>query len=835
MKLRFFRRNAMKLIKLRAKKSGKQEKPLSERRGPKHWATMGAMGALLALTPFNGGMAKSAHELGARPARISCYLQAQDQSPVRVFDIQPGTLDTALKAFQNVSGLQVQVPNEAIRYLSSPGVVGVYKAEEALKLLLTGTNVAYRFTAVNTATLELQAVTDLVEITGDSNALILSSPKFSEPLRDTPQSISVVSQQVIQDQGVTTLRDALRNVAGISIAAGEGGFQGDSLTVRGFTARSDLFIDNMRDFGSYYRDPFNLEKLEVLKGPSSIAVGRGSTGGAVNQETKFPRTRSFIAGTLDFGTDQTKRATLDINEPVPQLGKSAAFRLNLMGNYSNVAGRDIAENRRFGIAPSLALGLGSPTRFTISYLHQSANDIPDYGIPYLFDRPAPVPRDTYYGFKNANFLRTTVNIGTVKIEHDFNDSFTIRNQLRFTKYNREAQISEAQIIAPVTPTTPLNAIRVNRNQITVESDETFLQNQFDVVAKFQTGFVKYTMVAGIEGSRETSNPIRSTFNGVPTTTLLNPDTNQSFAGVSTPTSRIRAKGVTFGVYGIGTVKLGEKVEVVGGVRHDRFDVDFAQFIPRLTKFNRLDELTSYHGALVFKPIPAGSIYFSYATSFNPSAESLALTAGNANLSPEENRTYEIGSKLDILAGKMSLRGAIFETEKSNARETDPTDPLRVVLSGKQRVRGFEVEATGRPTKRMQLLASYSYIDSKLKESKFFPKAIGSQLANVPKNTFTYTSVYEMPWRLSVGASGQFIDSRTASSTVPRDPTTQRIKQAPSYFVLNLLAKRSINERIDIQVNVYNVTNKYYIDQIHPAHLVPGAGRSAKLSINFKLR
>ena len=272
----------------------------------------------------------------------------------------------------------------------------------------------------------------------------------------------------MQQQGVTTLRDALRNVAGISLAAGEGGAQGDNLTIRGFTARNDLFIDGMRDFGSYYRDPFNTQEVEVLQGPSSVTFGRGSTGGVVNQATKTPGLTRFISGDVDFGTDLTRRVTLDIDQPLPSLGKGAAFRLNLMGNEGNVAGRDVAENRRFGIAPSLALGLGTPTRWTFSYFHQNADDNPDYGIPWLFNGPAPVARNNYYGFKNGNYLRTYDDIGTAKVEHDVNSHITLRNQVRYANYVRDVLITEAQIPAGVTLATPLSSITITRHEIGVE-------------------------------------------------------------------------------------------------------------------------------------------------------------------------------------------------------------------------------------------------------------------------------------------------------------------------------------------------------------------------------
>ncbi|MBL8196065.1 MAG: TonB-dependent siderophore receptor [Blastocatellia bacterium] len=752
------------------------------------------------------------------------------------FNIPASTVGTALADFEKTTGQQILISNNAIKDIASPGVTGSFSPEEALKQILKGTNVTYKTLGTGVISIELTATSDVIEVT--DNVQILTSPKFTEPLRDTPQTINIVSKQTLQDQGVTTLRDALRNVAGVSLAAGEGGNQGDNLTIRGFGARNDLFIDGMRDFGNYFRDSFNVEQVEVLKGPSSVTVGRGSTGGAVNQSYKTPQLRSFVDGTVEFGSDETKRVTLDINEPVAKLGKNTAFRLNLMGHYSQVAERDIAENRRYGFAPSLAFGIGTKRQINLNYFHQSANDIPDYGILYLFDRPAPVDRSNYYGFRNANFLRTNVDIGSIKYEEQFNDNFGIRNQLRYTKYTREGLITAPRNTGTVTLTTPLDQIRVNRNQVSIDAEESFLQNQFDVTTKFQTGFIKYTIVAGLEGSRETSKVLRLTFTGVPTASLLNPNTNEPFSGISTATSNTRTTSTTFATYFLGTVKLAERVELVGGVRFDRFDVNFEQFLgtpPNRGKFNRLDEVATYRGALVIKPMEIGSLYFSYSTSFNPSAEAFALNANTTNIKPEENRTFEVGTKWDLLAKRFSVRAAAFRVEKTNARETDPRNPLLTVLAGAQRIDGFEFETNGRITDKLQINTSYAFLDSEVSASRFFPDTVGNQLANVPKHTASINTTYDLPFRLNTGVSIRFVDSRNASSTAPTDPITGRIRKVDSYTVADMFVKRRINEHAEIQVNVYNLSNKFYIDQPHPAHLVPGAGRSVKVGLNFKLR
>lgn len=657
--------------------------------------------------------------------------------------------------------------------------------------------------------------------------------KLTGPLRDTGQSITVIPQQYLEDRGVTNINDALRSVPGVSLAAGEAGAQGNSLTLRGFTARNDIFLDGMRDFGSYYRDPFDFDEIEVLKGPSSILFGRGSTGGVINQESKLPTLTPLIAGSGALGTDNTKRATVDVNEPVPDLGEGAALRLNAMVHDSQVADRDVGEYRRYGVAPSFALGLGTPTRLTVSYFHESEDDTPDYGIPFLLGHPAPVDRSNYYGFENGNFLKTDVDIGTVKLEHDFNDAITVRDQFRYAQYDRDLRITEAQIPATVTAATPLSAIMVTRNQIALKSEESFLDNQTDATFRFRTGPIGHAIVAGIEASRETSDPTRFTYSGVPTTPLLDPNPGQAFAGTPTVTSRVTTASDSIAFYALDTLKFGEQWELTGGIRWDRFDTHFSQAVAPTASFSRIDEMPSYRASLVYKPLPNGSTYFSYGTSFNPSAETLSLSAANANLPPEENETYEVGTKWDLLDDKLSLRSAIYRTDKTNARETDPNNPLLNVLGGEQQVDGIEIEGAGRLTDRWQIFSGYSYMHGEVVSTEGAATAAraGSPLNNVPKHTFNLWTTYELPWKVQLGGGVNYVATRVARNTVTA--TSPFVETVPDYWTIDLSAKYHLTENVDLQVNIYNLTDKNYIDQVHPAHIVPGAGRWALFSTNFK--
>lgn len=658
----------------------------------------------------------------------------------------------------------------------------------------------------------------------------LSINKYTRPLLDTPQSITVVPRQLLDDQHITTMRDAIRNVAGISLAAGEGGAQGDNLTLRGFAARSDIFLDGMRDFGSYYRDAFNWERVEVLKGPSSISFGRGSTGGVVNQVSKSPESKAHKTADISVGNTQKARITADINEPLPQLGKGSALRLNVSHETSHVTDRNKVNINHLGIAPSLALGLESPTRLTFHYLFEQADDLPDYGIPYLFNKPADVDRNNFYGFK-SDFLKTRANIATFKGEHDLSDAMTLRDQFRYGHYTRKMRASEAKISGSPTLSTDPSTISVTRSAINTDSTETFLQNQLDLTSKFKTGELEHTLITGTEIGYETSSPTRYTITGVPGTNLLHPDEDQTFSGTNTAKTVTTVKSDSLAVYAINTVKINDQWEMTGGARWDRFHTDYKQEAAKPLDFEQTDSFTSLRGALVYKPIEEGSIYVGYGTSFNPSAESLSLSASTENLDPEDNRTYEIGTKWELFKKKLLVRSAIFRTEKRNARETDPTNSSITVLSGNQRVEGLEIEAAGHLTDKWQVTTGYAYMKSKVVSSKYFPDAVGSPLANVPENSFNIWTTYDLPGNFQIGGGGNFVDKRRASSTVPNDPTTGLPKEVPSYWVFNAMLAYHMNQATNIQLNIYNLTDVTYYD--NTSRVTPGEGRSAVLSMTVK--
>lgn len=670
-----------------------------------------------------------------------------------------------------------------------------------------------------TPTFELDPLT--VEGQGGYKVDRATSPKLTEPLRETPQTITVVPQKVIEERGATSLREVLQGVPGITLAAGEGGGnQGDNLRVRGFAAGNDLYIDGLRDLAQYTRDPFNLESIEVVKGPASVYAGRGSTGGVVNQVSKYPRLETFLGGSVGAGTNGTLRTTADVNRPLAGL-PGGAFRLNVLGQKTEVAGRDLVGDDRWGIAPSVTIGLGTPTRVTASYLHLYFDGTPDYGHPFVGGRPAPVSRSTFYGFADLTFERTEIDVGTLRLEHDFSDQITISNQFRYADSTRDAVVNP-----PREPNLADDVVTIN-TPARDSGNKTFL-NQMNAIVATETAGVRHKIVAGFEVGREELDFAAFAFAGAPfTDSLLRPNPFRPFPGTreAAPTSDRETAADVLAFYGFDTIEIGPWVEVVGGVRWDRFDAEFDDSVT-VESFDRTDEKLTYRAALVGKPLPNGNVYFAYGTSFNPSAEALSLSEATASVKPETSRTYEVGTKWDVLEERLALSAALFRIEKTNARTASLVldDPIQV-LDGEQRVDGFEIGAAGSITQEWAVFAGYAFLDSEIERSNV-PDETGKEIINAPDNAFSLWTTYRLPYRTEVGFGSQYVGSRFANNT--------NTNKVDDYWLFDAMLGYRAFENVSFRINIFNLSDKFYYDRTHPQHTIPGPGRSALFttSVNF---
>ncbi|HEY8562767.1 MAG TPA: TonB-dependent siderophore receptor [Pyrinomonadaceae bacterium] len=822
-------------FKVRKKQKGKTAK-----RKPRFWLlSVTAVGFLVAYTVGESRALNVAHVKDNRAA-AAAKSDEKEENPTLSFNIPAGPLAEALAAFEKITGLRVILTNDTYGGLPSKGVSGDFTSERALIQILDGTGLTYSFTAQKTVTLRLLGPNETVQIVSEANSV--TSPKYTQPLREIPQSITIINKQAIDEQGATTLRDVLQNVPGLTITAGEGGAPaGDNLTLRGFSARNDIFIDGVRDLSPQSRDPFNIEQVEVAKGPTSAVSGRGSTGGTINLISKVPTLSPFYNFDVVFGTDKTKRVTGDINVPLSKVGwgDRTSFRLNLMAHDSNFAGREVVENNRWGVAPTFSFGLGSKSFVTVGYFHLQQNNLSDYGIPWVpatnnvltafRDRPAPVPRETFYGFLDRDREKLRSDLATVQFTHTFDDNFSLRNQLRYSNSSRDS-------IATPPRFANNNSTLINREMRSWIADDEVWDNQTDFTAKFNTGLVKHSVVTGAAFTREGNiRKLRTAPNSQ--TALLNPNPNDVYTGIITSypdhIGDITADSQAF--YFFDTLNFGDKFDLTGGFRWDRFDAEGVAaaanqntLVATLTPIARVDKLFSFRVGAVYKPVSNGSIYASVASSLNPSLEGLSIAPASASLDPEKTYNYELGTKWDLFRNRILLSGAIFRVDKTNAR-TPEIDGTLTVLDGRQRVNGIELGVTGIIRRGWSVLAGYTLLDSRIVKSNANPvngvsQELGKRLVNTPRNSLSLWSTYQTPWRLTLGGGTRFIGKRYGN--------TINTRFVESYWLVDAMASYRVNKNIDLRINAYNLTNEYYFDRIGGGHLVPGAGRSALFGIGL---
>lgn len=691
-----------------------------------------------------------------------------------------------------------------------------------------------------------ETVSDLKEMVVEAEANVynverLQSPKFTEPLRNVPQTITVIPKAVIQDRGAFNLRDVLRNTPGISMQAGEGntgGSAGDLLSIRGFSASTDFFIDGVRDYGFYNRDPFNLEAVEVTKGPNSSNAGRGVAGGAVNLVSKMAHLGDDNLSSLSYGTDNLYRGTVDVNQ---QLGESSALRLNGLYHSADTPGRDEVNQERWGIAGSLAFGLGTDTRLYLNYQHLTENNLPDYGLPFVANGAAgvgnpgstpPVNFDNYYGVRGVDYEDVQQDAFSAIIEHDFSDKVRLRNITRYSRVYRDSISSAPRFVGATT--------NILRNlQAYRQTNEAFV-NQTNLNVDFKTGLVEHALVTGLELSWERQLNFQNTSANYSQTGLFDP--GQTIGGTNAPLQELNdaeAHMDTIAFYLFDTLKLGKHFEINLGARYDHIEAD-ARAPGGNPAANNRDDLFSWKAGLVYKPVEYGSVYFGYGNSQKValdavSALGLGLTPGGAagigNLDPEETQAFELGTKWDLFDKRLSLSAALFRTEKINALVRDPATGNVVGTGGKQTVDGLEVGLAGSITENWQVFAGYSWMSGRVTENG--GRATGV-LSNIPESSGNlWTTYYLLDKKLQLGLGVQYMDDIRLGRTnsVVNNTTTF----APAYLIFDAMVSYQFTPKFGLRLNIYNLGDDRYVDRTGGTvnQFVPGPGRSVALTATVK--
>ncbi len=721
----------------------------------------------------------------------------------------------------------------------------------------------------------------------------VSSPKFTEPLRDTPQTVVVIPQEVYTQQGAQNLSDVLRNTPGITFLAGEGGnvASGDSFTMRGFDTSGSIFVDGVRDSGAYSRDTYNLEQVEIAKGPSGADNGRGGASGYINLVTKTPRAESFTAATAvygiseDGGEDQ-RRATIDLNQPIknsPVAG--SAVRLNVLWQDSGTPGRDTIDNTSFGVAPSLALGLGTPTRFTLAGAYIRQDNLPDSGLPVIAIPggavlPAGVPpvaasvdQSNVYGLRNEDFEHVTQRSLGARLEHDFSTSLRLVNQTRFATTRREALQTYFQNsnTAPATfapATTPVNPATgavppayvaydpstsaVTPRRLRTDTENQIISNQTNVSIDTKTGAVGHTISAGLEVSREEQESPTWSPVGGPSTDLFAPNTVRSSTAAQQPYRAANApfataQADTLALYVFDTLRITPRWLLNASIRWENYAIDYESLapataslpVPLLEKLKAEGDLWSWKTGLVFKPVRAGSLYVAYGNSFTPPGSGFTLSStasnqNNPNLDPQEARNLELGAKWEFLQGKVSTSLALYRSENLNVVSTDATTGL-VTQDISNIVEGLEFGVSGRITNRWLIFGGLGWMESEFKASGTTSSANdGAGLRYTPRLSGNLWTTYALVRKITIGGGVQYSDSVTRATANAITSTGPSLSGAPSFWLINAMAAYEVSPNLTFRLNITNLADEFtYRVNNNGGRYYPGSPRSYSLTASLK--
>lgn len=671
----------------------------------------------------------------------------------------------------------------------------------------------------------------------------VSSDKFTAPLLDTPRSVTVIPAELIKETQAATLSDALRTVPGISFKGGDafGAPGGDHPTMRGFDSTSSMFIDGMRSAGAQSRETFDVEQVEVVKGPSSVYTGRGSVGGSINVVSKTAKAEDFLNAGLGYGSDGYVRGTLDVNR---QLDNSTAARLNMMWHQANMPGRNAVYYSRWGIAPSVTFGLGTPTQLILSYYHMQSDDMPDYAVPYARSggEPLAVPRSRFFGLTSRDFIKNTSDIGQAEVRHDLGAGFKLRNVTQFAKTKLDYIATNPQWSGNSGDTLLLEA---KSGIFGMKS----LTNQTELSGKTVLGGLQHSLTAGLELSREESRRdnyyvLDSAGNNLrpgasclvayncTSTSAWNPynpwtgsytQTEPAYPLLSTNTN-------TASAYVFDTVTLSPEWLLNGGVRFDSYRTTATSPASGAIKASSLKNDThfgNYQVGLVYKPAANGSLYASWGTSSNPvgvdgGQGGDAIAAATADLSPERSRNLEVGTKWDVLERRLSLTAAVFDGEKSNARVSDGLG--HTINAGRQSVKGLELGVTGNLTKDWSLFAGYTHLNSEVKDGGPTKANLGKQFPLTARNSFTLWNTYRVQPQLKLGGGVAAVGKMYANAA--------NSLWVPGYAKVDAMASYNVNSHLQLQLNLNNLTDKLYYDKAYGNYASVAAGRSAAMTASF---
>lgn len=678
-------------------------------------------------------------------------------------------------------------------------------------------NAAQGGTAQRDFVLQVAAVQENVSVTAASGydvAAVSSATKTPTLLRDVPQSVTVINQELIRDQLMLSIGDVVNYVPGITAHQGEN--NRDDLVIRGNRSSADFFVNGVRDDVQYYRDLYNLDRIEALKGPNAMIFGRGGGGGVVNRVLKEAGFQPVHAATLQAGAYGHKRLTADLDQP---LTGALAFRVNGMAEDSG-SFRAGVNLERAAVNPTLTFAPSNRTKVTIGYEYLADTRVADRGITSFQGRPAAVAPSTYYGNPDDSHVRARVHLGSALVRHQFGRA-TIRNQTVLAGYDRFYQN-----FVP-------GAVTADQSQVTLTaynnaSQRTNVFNQTDLTYIASTGAVRHTVLVGAEAGRQVTDNFRQSgfFNGTAASVLV-PFSRPTIAtpvtfrqNATDADNRVRADIAA--AFAQDQVELSRYVQIVGGVRFDRFDLQY-QNNRNGDALSRVDNLISPRAGVVFKPIAPVSLYGSYSVSYLPSSgdQFSSLTTITQQLKPEEFKNYEVGVKWDLRPA-LSMTTAMYRLNRLNTRSTDPNDPTRIVQTGSQRTNGYEIGLTGQVTPAWRIAGGYASQDAFVTSATVTAR-MGARVGHVPRHTFSLWNHYQFHPRLAAGMGVLHASDRFA--------TIDNTVTLPGYTHADGAAYFTLRKGLRVQINVENVFDgRYFVNADSNTNISPGAPRTLRVAL-----
>ena len=648
-----------------------------------------------------------------------------------------------------------------------------------------------------------------------------SATKTDTPLLDVPQAVTVVTDKLVADQAMTSLSDAFRYMPGVGLAQGEG--NRDTPVLRGNSSTADFFVDGIRDDVQYIRDTYNLERVEALKGPNALVFGRGGSGGVVNRVTRQADGQSHRAASLQVGSGDRRRGTLDYGDGIGDGG--AGFRVNSVFEDS-ASFRDGYSVERYGINPTFGFDIAPGTRVELSYEHFHDERVADRGVPSLDGRPVDTDPSTFFGNPDESPVEATVDAFDAVLTHAFGEHLQLRNHFRYADYDKFYQNVFPGAVDAATQTVAISAY----NNTTARRN---LFNQTDLVWETTTGAIRHTVLAGAEFGRQVTDNQRMTgYFGAPgstTTSIRVPLASPTTSEI--PLFRPSATDAdNHGVAKVAALYLQDQVEfspqwqAILGLRYDDFRVDLRNNRTGATVSSE-DGLLSPRAGLVYKPLDRVSLYASYSMAYQPRAgEQLAsLTASNASLDPETFRNREIGAKWDIRPD-LQASLAVYRLDRGNVAVTDPADATRMILVDGQSTEGVELGIAGRITESWQVMGGYAYQDGEITTTQSATAVAGNRLAQLPRHSASLWNRYDVNASFGVGLG---IIHRGAIYA-----NVDNLVTLPAFTRFDGAVYWTLNPSVQLQLNIENLGNKRYFASAHSNNnLSPGTPRSAWLTMN----